>query len=222
MIMEKTILELRTAISPPYCTEEQIEIRSSQISNGMKKLFEYKQNFIDNNCDVFLLDNTIKDFDSLPESIKQIALENNLEIIFSPHNKYGKHNKGAGDIENLKFVKEKLEKYKWFIHFEPRQLLVSHQFFDSFFKKPRDLFTYNENPNAVKHFNTGLYAAETKNILSFINAFSEKELQNMVLNSVSIEYILHDFYVKNQIKFGTLSKMDLIWYYDYDNNYKHW
>jgi hypothetical protein len=36
--MEKTILELRTAISPPYCTEEQIEIRSSQISNGMKKL----------------------------------------------------------------------------------------------------------------------------------------------------------------------------------------
>lgn len=220
--MKPCILELRTAFSPPYCKPEELKNRHTQFANGLKKFFEYKEKLNLNQCDCFLLDNTVKNLEEIPEEIKAIIKENNLEVFYSPHNKYGKHNKGAGDIEGLKFVKEKISNYQWFIHFEPRQLLVSHQFFDSFFNKPRDLFTFNDNPNARRHFNTGLYATETKNIIKFIDIFNDTELQKMVLNSVSIEYILHDYFINNKIHFSTLPKMDLLWFYDNENNYKHW
>lgn len=106
--MKPYIIELRTAFSPPYCKQDELKNRHMQFANGLKKFFEYKEKLDLNQCDYFLLDNTIKNFEEIPEEIKAIVKENNLEVIYSPHNKYGKHNKGAGDIEGLKFVKEKI------------------------------------------------------------------------------------------------------------------
>jgi len=209
---KKFLLQLIASIQPPYCSKDEVKKRNNQILEGLKKFFEYKEKLKIQNCDYHLLENTVLNYDNLSKDIQDFAHENNLKIIFSPHNIYGCKNKGAGEIENFKFAKEVISNYQWFIHFEPRQLLISHQFFDSFFENPRNLFTINKNPDAPRHFNTGLYATESKNIIKFIDQFSHSELQNMVSNSSSIEYIIYEFYVKNNIEFDTLDKMDLIWF----------
>ena len=59
-------------------------------------------------------------------------------------------------------------------------------------------------------------------VFTKIEERNDNELQKMVLNSFSIEYILHDYFINNKIHFSTLPKMDLLWFYDNENNYKHW
>lgn len=207
--MNKIICQLRVAFEPPYILkQEEKNIRYKQYFDGLKKFVEF--NFKENNCDVFLLDNTLSNIKQIPKDILEILDKNNIEVILTQKNNFGKYNKGAGDIENLIEIKEKLKNYEWFIHFEPRQLLLSHEFFISFLKEERNLFTLNKNKNAAPHFNTGLYACRTKDILSFIENFDNIKLENMVKNSISIEYILYQHF--NNIKYYTLDKMDLLWF----------
>jgi hypothetical protein len=216
--MATTVCELRLAFEPPYTDKEKLDARYTQHYNGLQKVLEY--NFQANNCELYLLDNTLSDINQIPKNILDLLEKNSVEIILSKTNRYGSVNKGAGDIENLKLIVEKLKKYEWFIHFEPRQLLLSFQFFDNFFQNPRNLFTLNKNPNAPPHFNTGLYACTTSDIIEFANMFDDNTIQQMVSNSISIEYILYSFFHKNQIQYSTLDKMDLLWFNNTEA--KHW
>ena len=205
-----TICELRLAFEPPYIEKKDLVVRYEQHYNGIKKVLEY--DFKSKNCELYLLENTLSSLNQIPENILDLLEKNHVEIILSEKNKYGVANKGAGDIENLKPMVDRLKKYEWFIHFEPRQLLLSFQFFENFFQNPRNLFTLNKNPNAPPHFNTGLYACRTDNIINFANFFDEKRIQQMVTNHISIEYVLYNFFQKNQIQYSTLDKMDLLWF----------
>lgn len=207
-----TICELRIAFEPPYLSKKDIEIRYEQYYNGLKKVLDF--DFKSKKCDLYVLDNTLKNLEQIPKDILSILETNSVEIILSNQNAYGMHNKGAGDIENLKPFIDKIKLYEWFIHFEPRQLLVSFQFFENFFTAPRNLFTLNKNPNAPPHFNTGLYACRTNEIIKFISLFDENKLEEMVKNKISIEYILYNFFHRNNIQYDTLEKMDLLWYND--------
>jgi mannose-1-phosphate guanylyltransferase len=104
---------------------------------------------------------------------------------------------------------EILSKYDYIIHFEPRQLLIDNYFIDNFIKNPRALFTYNHHPCNQKHFNTGLFACKSNELLEFINKYSPELL---VTRSLGLEHALYQFYETNKIQYDTLDKMSLIWY----------
>jgi len=182
-----------------YKNEERID----QSVNGIRRFFEFKNILEQHQVDVYVTDNTIKYGETLNKKILDV-LPDKAKIITCMNNNFGCKNKGAGDIEQWIYCKDIIEKYNWFIHFEPRQYIENFDFFNTFLKAPCNLFTYGENK---QHFNTGLFAIKSSILLDFINIYTPRQL-----GSKSIEYVLYDYIKNNKINFNTLDKMNLIRY----------
>lgn len=209
------LLGLRAAISPPYITNpEKLKERHKQIANGILKLVEFGPKLKEAGIDVYFLDNTIGGKEKLPECIREaLAHFPDALLEFGCPNRYGKHNKGAGEIEGLLHMEKTIQQYQWFIHFEPRQLFSNFNFLESFLRKPRNLFTTFTNPEGFLGFNTGLYATESKNVSFFLDLCRDHRLlQDMVIRYRSYEYILFNFYEDHRLLFDTLPKMGVLWY----------
>ena len=209
--MVKIIVELRicTNIEKTHLFNNNLiennNKRIQQYRKGILKFIELNKKYINNqDIDVYITDNTIQDNQTLSKHLLDI-IPNNFKIITCFNNNYGCYNKGAGDIEQWLYCKKIIEEYDYFIHFEPRQLLIDNQFIDNFMKNPRTIFTYGSGKN---HFNTGLFACKTQELLQFINIFSPKLL---VEKHLGIEYAIYHFY-NNKIPYDILDKMNLIWY----------
>lgn len=147
------------------------EVRVNQYINGLKKLFEYDFN---NKADVMICDNTTNNLNkrvinALPCNTRYLTYKDNL----------GATSKSIGLYHQWKSSIEEINKYEWIIHFEPRQILKNHLFFDSFFKNKRSLF--NERTN---HFWTGLFCIDTEIMLNYLNSGEPP---------CSIEYHIFDF-----------------------------
>ena len=176
--------------------------RIKQFVDGLNKFFEFNKN---NEFDVLITDNTISDDNKLPQEILNI-IPDKCKIITCLNNNYGCINKGAGDIEQWIYNNALIKKYKWFIHFEPRQLLQTNNFINSFLENPRNLFNKS---NTVEAFNTGLFCIEIKTLLDYIKEVSPKSL---VDKTEGIEYSLYNYFIRNNINYDTRYKMELIWY----------
>jgi len=185
------------------------EKRIQQYVKGLVKFFEYNAILKKHNVDIYIVDNSIKDGDSLPKDILAI-LPDNVNINTSLNNTYGKVNKGAGLIEQWLHCKDIIEKYEWFIHFEPRQLLLNFNFINDFLEKPRNLFTYGNGNN---HFNTGLFCIDSSKLLYYCH----NTVLSIMVSSILIEYVLFNYIKKNNILFYIRPKMELIWF-DYTSN----
>lgn len=198
------LLELRICCYPTNTGSNRGEERIQQYVKGLVKFFEYNDILKKHNVDIYIVDNTIKDGYSLPPEIVAI-LPDNVKIITCLNNNFGCKNKGAGDIEQWLYCKDLIEKYDWFIHFEPRQLLFNFNFINDFLEKPRNLFKTLCNT----HFYTGIFAIETKVLLKFSNAIY---LHEMCRLSKSIEYILYDYLIHFKIQFDNREKIELEWH----------
>jgi hypothetical protein len=183
--------------------------RIEEYVEGLSKFFEFVKDRY-TSIDFYIIDNSITSGKQIPDSIVKI-LPNNIKIIEHSNNIYGAINKGGGLIENWLYAKEVLNKYDWLIHFEPRQHLKSFDFIDNFLNNPRSLFTLGKERN---HFNTGLFCIKIIDLEIFLSLVN---LNRMIQHNISIEYIIYDFFVSNNIEYHTLDKMDLIWF---DNNLK--
>ena len=178
--------------------------RIQQYVEGLVKFFEYNDIFKKQNVDIYIVDNSIKDGDSLPAELLTI-LPDSVIINTSLNNTFGCVNKGAGLIEQWLYCKDIIAKYDWLIHFEPRQLLLNFNFINNFLENPRNLFTLGNGNN---HFNTGLFCIETTKLLHYCHNIN---LNIMVLHSISIEYDLFNYIKNNNILFYICTKMELIW-----------
>ena len=181
--------------------------RMTHIIDGLNSLFKYKSMFDENNIDICLADNTIKDKIQFPKKIRDI-LPPDIILNLSDNNKYGAINKGAGLIEEWRYLQDLISKYDWIIHFEPRQLIIDFNFFDSVIKSPRNLFVENKVLNVVPHFHTGLFGIESKILLKFIN---NTDINIMISHYISIEYMLYDFFNNENINYDTKDKLGLRW-----------
>lgn len=190
------------------------KIRIQQYINGLNAVLQYNNIIKKHDIDVYITDNTIKNGETLPEEILNI-IPSNIQLSLFLKNEFGKKNKGAGLIDIWKYNEDLIKKYDWIIHFEPRQLLQSFQFVESFLKEPRNLFTININ---VEHFNTGLFCISKENLINYIN---NCDLNRMVNNSISIEDDLYKYFQENKFNYDTLEKMDLLWFAG-DNNTYHY
>ena len=186
---------------------ESNEVRYKQYFNGIKKLYELNN---DKNIDIYISDNS--NFFNKDSELKKYINTTSIQIIKDVPNNYGKINKGSGLIENWSHNKYILNKYDWIIHFEPRQLLQSNQFIDNFLENPRNLFTMGKENN---HFNTGLLIIKSNIILNFLNNYSPNSLIKPQL--LTIEYLIFNYFKKNNIDFYIVDKMDLLWYDSYAN-----
>ena len=177
--------------------------RTEQFVNGLKCFFKY--NAYNKDIDFYITDNSIKEHYCLPEEILNIIPKHvNLSLFYK--NEFGKINKGTGLIDSWLYNKELIKKYDYVIHFEPRQLLKSNQFIESFLENPRNLFTVGIKDQA---FNTGLFCIKTSHLLYYIQMTN---LFQMINEYISIEYDLYKYFIKFNIKYDTLEKMDLLWF----------
>ena len=146
------------------------------------------------------------DFFDKETELKEYISKTSIVIIKNIPNNYGCKNKGGGLIENWLHNKDILSRYDWIIHFEPRQLLKSNQFIDSFLENPINLFTMGTN---MRHFNTGLCCIKCKVLFDFINEYTPEKL---VYNNLGIEYAIYNFIINDNIDYKIIDKMDLIWF----------
>tara|TARA_B100000965_G_scaffold42235_1_gene31017 strand:- start:1702 stop:2328 length:627 start_codon:yes stop_codon:yes gene_type:complete len=176
-------------------------LRYKQHFEGIQKIYQFN---IDKKIDIYIADNS--DFFDKETELKEYISKTSIVIIKNIPNNYGCKNKGGGLIENWLHNKHILSRYDWFIHFEPRQLLQSNQFIDSFLENPINLFTMGTN---MRHFNTGLFCIKCKILFDFINEYTPEKLVN---NNLGIEYAIYNFIINNNIDYKTIDKMDLIWF----------
>jgi hypothetical protein len=210
----KIIFLLNICCFPENTSSFNNKIRTQQYIDGLNTVFQYNNIIKNHDIDVYIVDNTIKNDETLPREILNI-IPSNVNLSLCLKNELGKKNKGAGLIDTWKYNKDLIQKYDWIIHFEPRQSLKSFQFVENFLKEPRNLFTININ---VEHFNTGLFCISKENLLNYIN---NCDLNKMVNNSISIEDDLYKYFQDNKINYDTLEKMDLLWFAG-DNNTYHY
>jgi hypothetical protein len=182
------------------------DLRYKQYFEGIQKIYQFN---IDKNFDIYIADNS--DFFDKETELKEYISKTSIVIIKNIPNNYGCKNKGSGLIENWIHNKDVLSGYDWIIHFEPRQLLISNQFIDSFLENPRNLFTYggscyNKDSNSLKHFNTGLFCIKTQYLINFIKSISLNNFND------SIEYSIFNYFINNNIEIYILEKLDLFWF----------
>lgn len=182
--------------------------RIIQYRDCLLKFFEYKNIFEGNKVDIIICDNSINKNEELPFEIKNI-IPSNVKVYYDLYNDYGAINKGCGLIDKWLKNISIIEKYKWLIHFEPRQMLINFDFFNNFLKEPRNLFKLlsSDNTNYYNHFHTGLFGIE---ISLLINYIKNVNLNYMCNNKISIEYDLFNYFKINKILFYKIDKLNLI------------
>ena len=202
---QKILCILPICINPTNNSSNTGLERIEQYITGLNKFFEYIEILNNYKVDIIIFDNTINKTEMLPEKILEI-IPDNVKVINDNVNNYGCINKGAGLIECWKYLNNSISQYDFFIHFEPRQLLLNFNFITNFLENPRNLFTYGENNN---HFNTGLFCISCKVLITFIKSIN---LHEMCQKCISIEYILLDFFKKFNIPYCLTDKMELVWF----------
>jgi len=209
-------LSVATNVDPknPYMSSG--EQRIQEYVSGIRRFFKYEKEFMKNGIEIYLADNTIDEDQVLDKKIVNIIPEY-VKIKTCLNNDYGCRNKGAGCIEQWKYCKEDIAESEWFIHYEPRQLLVNFNFFESFFKNPRTLFT--KGKATQPHFNTGLFAIKSKNLIDYASSVN---LEEMVEKQIGIEYSLHNFVMKNNIEYDLEENMNVIWLDSFTNKKYLW
>jgi len=175
-------------------------IRIKQYIDGIQKVRNFNPDI-----EIYISDNS--NYLNKESELLNIINKNNIKIIKNVPNKFGHINKGSGLIENWIHNNDIIKKYDYIIHFEPRQLLQSNLFIDTFFKNPRNLFTLG---NDKKHFNTGLFCIKSDILLQFIKLIQP---QILIKNNYSIENVIYNYIINNKISYSLLDKMDLIWYF---------
>ena len=199
------LIELRLCCYPTNSRSNKNEERNIQFVNGLQKFFSYLPILNKHNTTICVTDNTLADDMSLPKIILDV-IPQNVKIITCLNNNFGSINKGAGDIEQWAYNEDFIKQFDWFIHFEPRQILLSFQFIESFLNNPRNLFTINSN---IKHFNTGMFCIKSKLLLEYIHSV---DLQQMTSQFISIEDNIYNFFITNNIEYDALEKMDVIYF----------
>jgi hypothetical protein len=130
---------------------------------------------------ILLVDNTISSIHDYPQELRKILPES-CEIIASNSNKFGKYNKGAGDIETYRYLfgRDKITT-KYTVHFEPRLQLSNSQIFERFFKSPMSLLSLSMDRAGIQ---TGYMFLETSQLRKFC---SLARLISLVIKRQSIE-----------------------------------
>jgi hypothetical protein len=185
---ERLTIILRTALD----TNKYRNVHRSPISIGGDRLQQYIEGLdrlfalpIQHTSIQFLLvDNTIRAISDFPTELTKM-IPKKVKLIASRTNKFGRFNKGAGDIETMRFLfKKNLVSSDNYFHFEPRLYLQDPSFLFDFLEHPRPMICLSKENGLAT---TGYYGADKRSFTKFVNDIS---LIEMCLKSTSIEKLL--------------------------------
>jgi len=167
--LEDTFIELSCSFdASQFFNQEWVssgEDRNLQYVSGLRSFFQICDKYLNNYNDIYILDNTLKDKLHLDKRILS-EIPNGVNFIFSNQNKYGRLNKGAGNIEGWNHIKDIVKKYKYFFHYEPRLKLRSPKFIESFLKTKKNTFIQNQK---LEHqFQTGAFIIESDDLMEYL------------------------------------------------------
>lgn len=211
----KILLELSCAFRPSNLTGNGTprilgEKRTQQYIDGFDSFFKNFSYL--NSVDIVLTDNTVDCLDQIDKRIVSYFPEK-LILKIKNDNNIAEKNNGAGCIVSWLRAKETIANYDWIIHHEPRLTMRHMQFVNSAIENPRNLFTLNKNPNAPKHFNTGLFCIDSKLLLNYCETAN---IESMCSSNISVEYEIFNFINNSKVSYDTFSEMGVIWH-SYEN-----
>jgi hypothetical protein len=162
------------AISPIAVEEKRIK----DYENGLARLRAILKEF--EKTSIFIVDNTLEDSTQIPLELKSLIPENWI-VVLTHSNIYGRHNKGAGDIETIRCISQKLTTFDYVIFYEPRLILEKKHILTSLIQSPRNSLWL-----------------ENKNFYDFILRRKSKsvDLDRMVDRNESVEDIFFDYLKK--------------------------
>lgn len=211
-----TFLSLDAAFDPPVKNREFSagEKRVKEFVSGFESFFTISKGKIPSSTTSYVVDNTVLCSELLDKRIDEVLTKYQDQfsaLLFTGRNQYGWRNKGAGLIDKWLWLEEEhlLDGMDWFLHYEPRQSLRNWDFFGEFYKNPRNLFCVNRQTPGEHHFNTGILAMETSTMLRFARSVN---LEEMIANSVGIEYALYNWFSETGTPFGEVPKMGITYY----------
>lgn len=125
-----------------------------------KQVYDGAWSFISTGINVPIIwyDNTT---DIIPSSISNLYP---FKHVYDKQNN-GVNNFGAGSIQCWNSTKHIFKKYKWLIHFEPRQLLTNPEILHTFLHDRKNTFAYHKSD----YMYTGIFIIETKYMLQFLD-----------------------------------------------------
>lgn len=206
--MSKKILFVNQASYKTSDDSNVLEHRKKWIVQGLQSLKLVERHF--DKCDVIFMDNTVDDITELPEEIQQNFHQSFNLVLNSSLNKFGAINSGAGNLEMIKFLIDKLDQYEFYVHHEPRTVIKNTKMFDSFFDDPRNYFRIGSCIDAKdeSQFWTGTYFISTKDLKHFLEW---ADLEKMCSDSISIEYYIKDFFDKTNTTFDFTTEAGILW-----------
>jgi hypothetical protein len=189
------ILSLRTAFnSEQYKNDDSPtpnnDLRISQYIEGLLALKLLVPEF--DSVEKFVIDNTVKDLSQVPEIYKTLS---NAMLFLTKTNKFGRRNKGAGDIETYQFLyKSPSVIFDYLLHFEPRLKLMNPLPLTELLRYPKDQFYKTPHSSSII---SGCFMLSYSLHKAFID---NVDIKLMVRNRLSIEDLLADFAISNGIE----------------------
>lgn len=178
--------------------------RTGMFIRGFESLSLIKKYLVE--TDIIWIDNTIETKEKIPNGIVKHIPEECEIILNTSLNVFGKQNKGAGVIECIKHLGEKILDYDFYIHHEPRTVILDTDRFCRFFLNEKSLFA---RPTIRSQFWTGTFRSKPKDIFSYAN---EVNLKNMCSSSISLEDDLPSFYNSKKIEYETMDLAGVLWH----------
>ncbi len=166
--------------------------REAEYANGIVKFFSLVnyQSF----DFILLVDNTISSINDYPEALRKL-LPKSCQIITSNSNRFGKYNKGAGDLETYRYLfRRKKITTDYIIHFEPRLQLSNSLLFERFFMSPMSLLSKSLDQSGIQTGYMFLNSVQMKKFCSLTR------LVRMLLFKQSIENHMLMFAYANKIQ----------------------
>lgn len=153
--------------------------RELEYAQGITKFFSLVS--YENFNSIMLVDNTICSTQAYPETLRRLLPEY-CEVIATRTNRFGRYNKGAGDLETYRYLfKNKKIKTEYIVHFEPRLQLSNAKIFHQFFNLQKSLLSLSPDKLGIQ---TGYMILEAIQLKTFCNI---SRLLKMVLRNESIE-----------------------------------
>jgi hypothetical protein len=196
--MNSTTLVLRLALD----ISDYRNVERSPVSNNSERVKQYSDGLssffklVDCNqfSEILFVDNTLEGLDSIPGNILKI-LPPTTKLILTKTNKFGRWNKGAGDVETYLYLFSKdLIKSKYIFHFEPRLILKNTKLIDDFFLNPRSIFSLSSDASGIQ---TGYMMVESKLYESFC---TKGRALRLTIFRKSIEVALFRFVQKRNVE----------------------
>ncbi|MBI3865836.1 MAG: hypothetical protein HY290_28515 [Planctomycetia bacterium] len=175
----KTVVILSTAFVTTLPDQPERERRISQYVSGFGQVAEAGRLFP--GFDFYSVDNTVEHPDRLDSRLTR-AIEGIPALkgkYYFWDNEVGRINKGSGLVVQWARVLPDIEgRYDFILHYEPRQRLIDHSFFERMAGKPdayicayRDrLKFYGIFPATYPRFWTGMFSMRTQDLAAYVRA----------------------------------------------------